>query len=122
MLARLTSANQAVLLFAQSTLYLFFQGTVFERNGTNFLYVPTHKRDEYFTMWTLIDTDGLNQPPPVSNGSLIWPIQASSPNPIRWKSWSKRRNAAIWGLPLWDRKELREGHVLATACSVDVLC
>ena len=122
MLARLISANQPILLLTQSTLYLFYQGTVSKRNGTNFLYIPTHKRDKQFTMWTLIDSDDKTAPPPIANGSLIWPIQACSPNPIRWKTWSKQREAAIWGMPLWDRKELDEGYILATSCSAVVLC
>lgn len=121
MLAQLVSANQAVLLSTQSTLYLFYQGQVYKQKGVGFPHIPTHRWDEDFTMWTLIDSDTLTQPPIIGHGSDIWPIQVSPPNPSWWKSWSKQREAALLGMSLWDMKELMEGYVLAGSCLTEDL-
>ena len=114
MLARLILAGQSILLSTQSRLYLFHEGEVHRRAAVDFAYIPTHKLDEQFTMWTLIDS-GTTQPP-IENWCLIWPIQVSSPDPIRWKIWRKQRSAALLGMPLWNIVELEEGYV-SVACS-----
>ena len=121
MLARLISDNQAIVVSIRSDLYLFYEKEVHKRRGAEFSSVPTHQRDENFTMWTLIDTDALAQPPVIDNLSPIWPIQASSPNPIQWKTWAKQRETPLLGMPLWGVEELKAGHVLAASCFTEVI-
>ena len=38
-----------------------------------------------------------------------FPIQASSPDPVRYRAWFKKCNALRWGLPLWSLEELALG-------------
>jgi len=73
------------------------------------MYLPAHKAPEGCRIWTLINVDFLKANPPISSDSGIWPIQASSPNPVRWDSWQKQKRAAIFGMPLWTAEELKEG-------------
>ena len=61
----------------------------------------------------LVDVDGHDHGPPIGAGENIWPIQASSPNPIRWKSWRKQYDATLLGMPLWKMDELVEGYVFS---------
>ena len=111
MLLRLMSANQVVLLFTGSALYLFCDEHVYMRVPGYFLNLPTFQGASRFPIWTLVDADDLNHAPPINVSQNIWPIQASSPNPNRWNTWSKRRDAALLGMPLWDIHELMEGYV-----------
>ena len=112
MLARLISANQVILLSTGSTLFLFYQNEVHKRETTYFTCLPTHQINQDYPIWTLINVDALRQAPLIDSTHMIWPIQASSPNPSRWKTWSKQRNAAELGMPLWDVDELMAGYVL----------
>ena len=112
MLARLISAKQVVLVYSASRVLLFYQGTVYMRGQASFLYIPTHKRDKSFCAWALVDADSSSQGPTIEVHHRIWPLQASSPQPTRWKGWSKQFQAAMLGMPLWNEKELMEGYVL----------
>jgi len=113
MLARLISAGQVVFLYSSSTIYLFYRGKVYSQNGIrNFRFLPLRLKG-YCPVWALIDGD--YEDPGVSLGgdSTIWPIQATSPNPQRWKGWVKQNTAAVFGMPLWNAKELVEGYVFS---------
>ncbi|GJJ07139.1 hypothetical protein Clacol_001339 [Clathrus columnatus] len=55
---------------------------------------------------TAVDVSASEPGPDLVFGDDIFPIQASSPNPSHFKRWAKTRNAAMWGLPLWDETEL----------------
>ena len=110
-LARLISARQVVLMCNNSAVYLFYHGQVYSRQaGLGFEGIPTHKRDQYCPMWALIDVDYQDRGPRITSSSEMWPIQASSPHPARWKLWRKQYRAAVWGMPLWTMGELREGY------------
>ena len=74
-------------------------------------YLPKHPTERYCPIWALIHMDYSDQGPPITGQSNIWPIQMSSPSPIRWKSWQKRNKAALWGIPLWNEEELTRGYV-----------
>lgn len=41
----------------------------------------------------------------------IWPLQASSPEPDRWRDWAKQFKAAVIGMPQWTEEELLAMYV-----------
>ncbi len=113
MLVRLISARQVVLLCNSTAVHLFYRSQVYSRLMMVgcFEDLPQRKGAPYCPIWALIDVDYQGHGPPISSSSNIWPIQSSSPNPIRWKHWKKQNGAAMLGLPLWKMEELMEGHV-----------
>jgi len=114
MLARLISDRQVVLLCDTSAVFLFFHGKVYSRpTQCGFRDLPKRKGAPYCPIWALIDVDFLNEGPPITDSNNIWPILASSPNPIRWKSWRKQTGAVLLGMPLWEMDELMEGYVFS---------
>jgi hypothetical protein len=131
-LAQLVSTRQVVLLCNSIDAHFFYRGKVYHRLATSGFKdlpervnppessdlpersdsdLPKRSNRRYFPIWTLVDVDnkphGLNIP----KKSNIWPVQASSPIPVRWKAWSTHYGAAVLGMPLWDMKELMEGCV-----------
>jgi len=114
MLARLISDRQVVLLCTTSKIYLFYHGRVYFRSTQyGFGDLPKRQGGSYCPIWALLDVDYLDQGPPFAADDEIWPIQASSPKPIQWKSWRKQYNAALLGMPLWEMDELMEGYVFS---------
>ena len=113
MLARLISAGQAVLLCGSFNIYLFYQGQVYMRLTQFGIDDLPIRREKYCPVWALIDVDFNDRGAPLDSTSNAWPIQASSPNPIRWKSWRKQYGAAELGMPLWNKKELMAGYVFS---------
>jgi len=111
MLIRLIAAHQIVLLCTSASGWLFYQGEVYNRPAIScFNDLPVRKGEgRYSPISTLIDTDSNDRAPSISIGFNIWPIQASSPRPKRYKSWSKQAGAALLGLPLWTMEELDKG-------------
>ena len=121
MLVRLISARQVVLLCKNSDVYLFYHGQVYHRLGEpGFNNLPECQSRSYYPIWTLIHAEPI-QEPPVWGSSNIWPIQTSSPNPLRWDGWSRRYGAAVLGMPLWDMEELMEGYVFSFS-SINLGC
>ena len=113
MLVRLVSARQVVLLLDRQEVTLFYAGKVYYRAVSDgLLHIPKPAGKNIYPAWALIDADWLDSGPPLSATSEVWPIQASSPNPVQWKSWSKQFDAAEWGMPLWTMHELLYGYVL----------
>jgi len=120
MLVRLISARQVVFLLSRHRVTLFYAGQAYYRSATNaFLYIPSPVGKNEHYAWALIDLDCLNSEPPLDGTTQVWPIQASSPNPVRWKLWSKQSSTAIWGLPLWTMDELMLGCVFRSFPSPD---
>ena len=113
MLARLISAGQVVLLCDSSDVYLFFHGQVYGRSTQSGFGDLPKRRGKYCPVWALIDVDFKDRGAPLDSTSNAWPIQASSPNPIRWKSWRKQYGAAELGMPLWNKKELMAGYAFS---------
>ena len=110
MLAQLISAHQVVLVCKSSETHLFYHGQVYSRStGAGLCGLPTRQQTRYCPIWALIDVDYQDRGPPIDDGSNIWPIQVSSPKPVRWKSWSKQNGAAQLGMSLWSIEELTEG-------------
>jgi len=112
-LARLLSEQEVVLLCDNLHAYLFYRGTAyFQHASLGFLGLPVHKEHPTRAVWTPIDVDYQTHGPPIRAG--IWPIQASSPKPTRWKSWVKQLDGALWGMPLWSLKELIRGYAFSS--------
>jgi hypothetical protein len=91
-------------------LFLFFGGRVYI--GRDLLLWNLPRNPQGFPIWTLIDVDLKQQGPPIEKAHDIWPIQASSPNPERWKTWTKQFGAPLLGMPLWNMEELMKGYVI----------
>ena len=112
MLVRLISARQVVLFCNGNTTYLFYCGNVYSRPiDSGFRNLPGHPN--LHPIWALINVDYKDRGPPISGGTNVWPIQASSPNPVRWNLWLRRNGGALLGFPKWSVKELAEGYVLS---------
>ena len=116
MLAWLLSAQQVVLLCNNDLTYLFYSGGVYSRpTAPAFMYLPVHQGEPDRSVWVVIDVDSSDHGPPVTGDLTVWPIQASSPKSIRWRIWRKQLpRTALWGMPLWNRKELLEGYAFST--------
>ena len=112
MLTRLISARQVVVLYHGTTgAYLFYCGQVYSQSAEYAVRgLPRHQRIQYCPIWALVDMDFQKHGPPLTGSSNLWPIQASSPDPIRWKSWLERNGATLLGMPLWNTEELMEGY------------
>lgn len=112
MLAWLISAHQVILLCTTSETYLFFDGKVhFRQTSSGFGGLPTHQKASYFPIWALVDVDFKDRGPPFMSSTNVWPMQVSSPNPIRWKDWRKQFEGALLGMPVWSVEELLAGYV-----------
>jgi len=113
MLAQLLSAHQVTLLCNSSMTYLFFRGKVYVR-PTQFGFYNLPSYPGYCPIWALIDMDYQKTAPPIERDTDIWPIQASSPQPSRWKTWIKQYGASLLAMPLWSMEELEEGYVFSS--------
>ncbi|GJJ07149.1 hypothetical protein Clacol_001349 [Clathrus columnatus] len=110
--------GQPVALSMGDTLYLFYDNNVWSPKNRNTLPFPIAKKVEDLRtehrpfLFVLIDQDvSASEPgPDLVFGDDIFPIQASSPNPSHFKRWAKTRNAAMWGLPLWNKTELNMAY------------
>ena len=111
MLAWLIAAQQVVVLYYNDIAWLFFRGKVYQPSSRAFRNLPQYRKG-YYPIWTLIDMDSKTPPPLEMNGSNVWPIQATPPNPDRWEVWAKYLNPRQLGMPLWTEAELIEGYVL----------
>lgn len=101
----------ATLFYSPTTHVLLFQ-----EDGT-YRFSDLSQADEGtfsfgFDVWFLIDMDkGLEPPPPVITDASPWPVQAASPNEVRFKSWKKHRQASIFIMDPWSEEEMRTGYV-----------
>ena len=114
MLARLISSHQVVVLCDSHKAHLFYHNKVYTRPAQfAFEDLPTRKETRYFPIWALIDVDYEERGPHLASTD-VWPIQTSSPNPIRWNSWLKQHGAVLLGMPVWTRQELIKGYVFSS--------
>ena len=114
LLARLLSVRQVVLLYTNAETYLFYRGQAYSRpTGPRLKHLPTRTIERYCPIWMLIDMDDANRGPHIGKRLNIWPIQASSPNPTRWRVWKKQYGAFLFGMPLWSMDELIAGYVFS---------
>ena len=106
LLARLISARQVVILGNKIKSNLFYRGKVY-RKMQYLGDLPTlFQNEREQPAWALIDGDCMTEVPFTMNAQ-IWPILATSPQPIRWQqSWGRQLNAFMWGMPKWNFEEL----------------
>lgn len=113
-LVRLITAQQVVVLCDERNIHLFFGGQVYSRpTALGFEDLPNRRTNTY-SLWALIDVDHRTQGPPLSRTSNVWPVQASFPDPQRWRLWVKQFRGVEWGMPLWNPEELVEGYAQAS--------
>lgn len=71
--------------------------------------LPRPKSWQIF-LWSLID-----KPVEDARSYIVmrpcFPVQTTSPNPLRYKVWLKDNNPMFTALPLWTREELARGYV-----------
>jgi len=112
MLTWLFLARQVVLLCDSAFAHLFYCGEVYRRSADlGFWDLPTNPNSRYCPILALIDVDYKDRGPALERIANVWPIQASFPNPARWKGWVKQNDAATLGMPLWGTMELMQGYV-----------
>ena len=102
----LVTRREFVAFYDGGTTGLFHQDHVYKAQvGAEF---PQNQMT-----WCLIDCDYRNDIPVyiVHSQSAVYPVQASSPNPTRYKSWIKQRSAEILGMQLWSEDDIFEGCV-----------
>jgi len=114
MLARLFSVQQVVLLSDGPDIYLFYRGKVYRRPAElSFENLPKNPNREYCPIPALVVGDFNDWASFLYRDANVWPIQASSPQPKRWKHWVKQYNAATLVMPLWSTEELMKGYVFS---------
>ncbi|KAF9070018.1 hypothetical protein BDP27DRAFT_1447308 [Rhodocollybia butyracea] len=92
------------VLFFGGQCYFLAPGTIFTQNM-----LPEPVEDEGPPVWYLVDMDQFEGEPVLDGKATIFPVQSAAPNPIRYRLWSRTREAIYIGLPLWDEKHLRRG-------------
>ena len=92
-------------------MILFFRGKVYTRKVESGFGDLPERQLKYCPIWTLVDMDFAPGEPPLDRGDDVWPIQATSPKPVRWRGWAKQHSAPVLGMPLWDMEELMKGFV-----------
>ena len=98
MLVQLISAHQVVLLSDIRKGYLFYRSQVYSRLAeAGYENLPENQQTSYSPVWVLINMNSIERGPLIERGLNIWPIQASSPNPIPSRAWSKQLDAAFSG-------------------------
>ena len=101
----LVTRGEPVAFYKRGTTRVFHQGNVYK----------TQVEREFprgQAPWCLIDSDLRNNTPPeyiIDSQSVVYPVQASSPNPTRYKSWVKQRSAKILGMRLWSEDDILKG-------------
>ncbi|KIJ55363.1 hypothetical protein M422DRAFT_151745, partial [Sphaerobolus stellatus SS14] len=115
----LIKKRQPVAFATDNLVYLFYDNRVwFTSAQTSNVFFPRGRlvtdSEERPFLFVLIDHDiSTAEPiPSLHSGRNVFPIQASSPSPNRFKTWAKVRNAALWGLSLWDETELNKAKDL----------
>jgi len=63
-------------------------------------------------IWSLFDIRERKEPESFLVTRPCFPVQTTSPDPIRYRTWDKERIPLLTGLPLWTRDELAQGYVL----------
>ena len=103
----LVTRGEPVAFYKRGTTRVFHQGHVYKTQVEREF--PRGQEP-----WCLIDCDHRNNIPPeyiIDSQSVVYPVQASSPNPTRYKSWIKERSAEILGMQLWSEDDIFEGCV-----------
>jgi hypothetical protein len=116
-LVRLLQQKQVVLFLSRSgeELYLFYHDGVHTIPTASLkdsdLPIPSTLSSDVF-IWSLFDIPERNEPNTLLVLPPCVPVQTTSPDPCRYKTWDKQRSPLFTALPLWTRNELAQGYVL----------
>lgn len=114
MLICLITLRKTVVFRVEMETRLFYQNEVYTLPPLyNLRPLANHIND---VVWCLIDNDPEKTCPPnnlVVACNYLFPIQVSSPNRNRYDVWTKQCTATILGMPLWSKKDLEAGRVIA---------
>ncbi|KAF9062822.1 hypothetical protein BDP27DRAFT_1427510 [Rhodocollybia butyracea] len=91
---------------------LFFDGKCYlpsTPSAFDLQMLPVPAKSNRNPVWYLVDMDQVKEEPKMDGRTTFFPVQSASPNPIRYRLWSRKRNARYFGLPLWDDDSLRRG-------------
>jgi hypothetical protein len=102
--------GEAVVYHSGGDTFLFWGDSVYSRiRGVTTEFPPPTKR----RTWCLIDPDIEINERDISFMTLnrtMFPVLASSPNPLRYKIFRKQRKSVpMKFMPLWTRNELKKG-------------
>ena len=106
--------NEPLLIVQPNITLLFYRGASFSSAKTldndNDLPNPSiySTRRGVPSCLALVDWNQKSEPSVFSLPTLVC-IFAPSPDQSRYKDWAKRNFPYRWGIPTWDRKEIREG-------------
>lgn len=96
-------------------LYLFYHDGVHTIPTASLkdsdLPIPSTSLSDVF-IWSLFDISERNEPNTLLVLPPCVPVQTTSPDPCRYKTWDKQRSPLFTALPLWTRDELTQGYVL----------
>ncbi|KAF8525778.1 hypothetical protein BU17DRAFT_62351 [Hysterangium stoloniferum] len=108
LLVRLLQQKQNVLFSLDGRqLFLFFHDAVYLAKAGMDPIPPTAKPlSPNVFIWSLFDISARQEPPFPLLSCYCFPVQTASPDPVRYKIWTKETTALIAGLPLWTREEL----------------
>ncbi|KAF8522168.1 hypothetical protein BU17DRAFT_45229 [Hysterangium stoloniferum] len=107
LLVRLLQQKQIVLFSLDGDeLFLFFHDAVYVADAGRRTVPPMAKSSSGVFIWSLFDISARREPQRPLLSRYCFPIQTASPDPIRYKTWTKLTTALIAGLPLWTREEL----------------
>ena len=101
--------KETVVYYCSAGTYLFSGSSVYKRDTTGAI-----PRADSVT-FCLIDLDEDKDPKEIKfmTSKMVtntFPVMASSPNPGRYETWKKQRNAVVIKyMPLWKRDELKKG-------------
>lgn len=112
MLICLIIKRKVIAFYSEGKTRLLYDGHVYLA-GTNVELPPSFIKKQM--IWCLIDSDASLSPPPPylvsKKKDFIFPVQAASPNDVRYKIWTKELIPATFGMPLWSEEELKQGYV-----------
>jgi len=117
LLVRLLQLQQVVLFTLDGNiLFLFYHRKVYTTCLTSLhttqisFWLPQPKpQTPGVFMWSLFDISERREPDMVLINHPCLPVQAASPDPVRFKIWHKEFQPMRVGLPLWTRDELAKG-------------
>ena len=114
LLVRLLQQKQVILFSPDGEeVFLFYHNEVYtlRMEALSAYMLPQPIFSDVF-IWSLFDIREAREPKKFLVNYPCFPVQVTSPNPIRYKVWDKERMPLRTGLPLWTRDELAQGCVV----------
>ncbi|KAE9400364.1 hypothetical protein BT96DRAFT_1018915 [Gymnopus androsaceus JB14] len=100
-----------VLLYHDVHIILFYDDRAYTPiSPSTFDFTALPEVDTSNAIWALIDVDDTTgEPAGLAGARGVFPIQAASPDPKRYRNWLRKRKAVMWGFPFWTVEELLAG-------------